>query len=44
MQGAASATTSLVQLTTAIGYYSLLCMTVNTAELDAAPDAEVLKV
>ncbi len=34
----------LVQLTTAIGYYSLLCMTVNTAELDAAPDAELLKV
>ncbi len=34
----------LVQLTTAIGYYSLLCMTVNTAELDPAPGAEVLKV
>ncbi|HVC57178.1 MAG TPA: carboxymuconolactone decarboxylase family protein [Stellaceae bacterium] len=34
----------LVQLTTAIGYYSLLAMTVNAAELDAAPNAEVLKV
>ncbi len=34
----------LIQLTTAIGYYSLLCMTVNAAELDAAPGAEVLKV
>jgi 4-carboxymuconolactone decarboxylase len=34
----------LVQLTTAIGYYSLLCMTVNTCELEAAPGAEVLKV
>ena len=34
----------LIQLTTAIGYYSLLCMTVNTAELDAAPGADVLKV
>ena len=34
----------LIQLTTAIGYYSLLCMTVNTAELDPAPGAEVLKV
>jgi 4-carboxymuconolactone decarboxylase len=33
----------LIQLTTVIGYYSLLCMTVNAAELDAAPDAEVLK-
>jgi 4-carboxymuconolactone decarboxylase len=34
----------LVQLTTAIGYYSLLAMTVNVAELEAAPEAEVLKV
>jgi 4-carboxymuconolactone decarboxylase len=34
----------LVQLTTAIGYYTLLCMTVNAAELDAAPGADVLKV
>jgi 4-carboxymuconolactone decarboxylase len=34
----------LIQLTTAIGYYSLLCMTVNACELEAAPNAEVLKV
>jgi 4-carboxymuconolactone decarboxylase len=34
----------LVQLTTAIGYYSLLAMTVNAAELEPAPGAEVLKV
>jgi 4-carboxymuconolactone decarboxylase len=34
----------LVQLTTAIGYYSLLAMTVNAAELEAAPNAEVLKI
>jgi len=34
----------LVQLTTAIGYYSLLCMTVNACELEAAAGAEVLKV
>jgi 4-carboxymuconolactone decarboxylase len=34
----------LIQLTTAIGYYSLLAMTVNAAELEAAPEAEVLKV
>ena len=34
----------LVQLTTAIGYYSLLCMTVNTAEVDPAAGMEVLKV
>ena len=34
---------ALVQLTTAIGYYSLLCMTVNACELEAAPGAEVLK-
>ena len=34
----------LIQLTTAIGYYSLLCMTVNTAEVEPAPGAEVLKV
>ncbi|MBV9827886.1 MAG: carboxymuconolactone decarboxylase family protein [Alphaproteobacteria bacterium] len=33
----------LVQLTTAIGYYSMLCMTVNTCELEPAPGAEVLK-
>ena len=34
----------LIQLTGAIGYYSLLCMTVNTAETEPAPNAEVLKV
>ena len=34
----------LVQMTTAIGYYSLLCMTVNTAEVEAAAGMEVLKV
>ena len=34
----------LIQLTTAIGYYSLLAMTVNVCELEAAPNAEVLKV
>ena len=34
----------LIQLTTAIGYYSLLCMTVNTCELEAGEGAEVLKV
>jgi 4-carboxymuconolactone decarboxylase len=34
----------LVQLTTAIGYYTLLAMTVNACELEAAPDAEILKV
>ena len=34
----------LIQLTTAIGYYSLLAMTVNACQLEAAPGAEVLKV
>jgi 4-carboxymuconolactone decarboxylase len=34
----------LIQLTTAIGYYSMLAMTVNTCELEAAAGAEVLKV
>ena len=34
----------LIQLTTAIGYYSLLAMTVNACELEAAPGAEMLKV
>ena len=34
----------LIQLTGAIGYYSMLAMTVNACELEAAPDAEVLKV
>lgn len=33
----------LVQLTSAIGYYSLLSMTVNACELEAGPGAEVLK-
>jgi 4-carboxymuconolactone decarboxylase len=33
----------LIQLTTAIGYYSMLSMTVNACELEAAPGAEVLK-
>jgi len=32
-----------VQLTGAIGYYALLCMTVNACELEAGPGAEVLK-
>jgi len=34
----------LIQLTTAIGYYTMLAMTVNACELDAAQGAEVLKV
>ncbi len=34
----------LIQLTTAIGYYGMLAMTVNACELEAAPGAEVLKV
>jgi 4-carboxymuconolactone decarboxylase len=33
-----------IQLTGAIGYYSMLAMTVNACELEAAPDAEVLRV
>ena len=33
-----------IQLTGAIGYYAMLAMTVNACELEAAPDAEVLKV
>lgn len=32
-----------IQLTSAIGYYSLLCMTVNACELEAGPGAEVLQ-
>jgi 4-carboxymuconolactone decarboxylase len=35
---------ALIQLTTAIGYYSLLCMTVNACELEAGAGAEILKV
>jgi 4-carboxymuconolactone decarboxylase len=34
----------LIQLTTAIGYYTMLGMTVNACELEAAPGAEMLKV
>ncbi len=34
----------LLQLTGAIGYYSMLAMTVNACELEAAPGAEVLHV
>jgi 4-carboxymuconolactone decarboxylase len=34
----------MTQLTGAIGYYSMLAMTVNACELEAAPGAEVLKV
>lgn len=34
----------LIQLTTAIGYYTLLSMTVNACELEPAAGAEVLKV
>jgi 4-carboxymuconolactone decarboxylase len=33
---------AFIQLTGAIGYYSLLAMTVNACELEAAPGAEVL--
>ena len=33
-----------IQLTGAIGYYSLLCMTVNACELEAGQGAEVLQV
>ncbi len=32
-----------IQLTSAIGYYSLLAMTVNACELEAGPGAEALK-
>jgi 4-carboxymuconolactone decarboxylase len=34
----------MIQLTGAIGYYSLLSMTVNANEMEAAPGMEVLKV
>jgi len=34
----------LLQLTGAIGYYSMLAMTVNAFELEPAPGAEVLDV
>jgi 4-carboxymuconolactone decarboxylase len=33
-----------IQLTGAIGYYSMLAMTVNACELEAAPGAEILSV
>jgi hypothetical protein len=33
----------LVQLTSAIGYYALLSMTVNACAVEPAPGAEVLK-
>ena len=33
----------VIQLTGAIGYYSMLAMTVNACELEAAPGAEVLQ-
>ena len=33
-----------IQLTGAIGYYSMLCMTVNSCELEPAKGAEVLKI
>ncbi len=42
--GRALATTGFIQLTGAIGYYTLLAMTVNACELEAAANAEVLKV
>src|SRR5438132_1861705 len=32
-----------IQLTGAIGYYSMLAMTVNACELEAAPNAEILR-
>ncbi|HET9492349.1 MAG TPA: carboxymuconolactone decarboxylase family protein [Methylomirabilota bacterium] len=35
---------AFIQLTGAIGYYSMLAMTVNACDLEAAPGAEVLKV
>jgi 4-carboxymuconolactone decarboxylase len=34
----------LIELTGAIGYYSMLAMTVNACELEAGPGAEVLQV
>ncbi|HEX3952524.1 MAG TPA: carboxymuconolactone decarboxylase family protein [Stellaceae bacterium] len=34
----------LIQLTSAIGYYTMLAMTVNACELEAAANAEILKV
>ena len=37
-------TDGFIQLTGAIGYYSMLAMTVNACELEAASGAEVLKI
>jgi 4-carboxymuconolactone decarboxylase len=37
-------TDGFIQLTGAIGYYSMLSMTVNACELEAGQGAEVLKV
>jgi 4-carboxymuconolactone decarboxylase len=34
----------LIELTTAIGYYTMLAQTVNACELEAAEGAEILKV
>lgn len=34
---------AFIQLSGAIGYYSLLCMTVNACELEAGPGTELLK-
>src|SRR5271165_6366444 len=34
----------VIELTGAIGYYSMLAMTVNACELEAAPNAEVLRI
>ena len=33
----------LIELTGSIGYYAMLCMTVNACEVEAAPGREVLK-
>ena len=33
----------LIELTGSIGYYAMLCMTVNACEVEAAPDREVLQ-
>ena len=38
------ANNGFIQLTGAIGYYSMLAMTVNACELEAGPNAEVLDV
>ena len=34
----------MIELTGAIGYYSMLCMMANAVELEAGAGAEVLKV